>query len=135
MSTGEGPVQNTCTHAACCDQICAQKSTPLQEEAQVPDPAKALAQPDSPPICEDSILTSITEAPSDELEQIEEKSLTDENTLSDHKTICDIPEETYEPEQSYMTAPSLSANPEGFESLTPAVAVDKEKGHTFSTLP
>ena len=63
----------------------AQQSTPLQEEAQVPDPAEALAQPDSPPICEDSILTSIAEAPSDESEQIEEKSLTDKNTSSDHE--------------------------------------------------
>ena len=135
MSTGEGPARNTRARAARRDQTHAAQRSTLREEAQAPDPAEAPAQPDSPPVREDSVLTSIAEAPSEESEQVEEKSLTDENTSSDHETIRDIPEETYKPEQSYTTAPSLSADPEGFESSTPAVAIDKGKGRALSTPP
>jgi len=136
MSTGEGPAQNTHAQAVRCDQTHAHRNTPPQEEVQVPEPAEAPAQPDSPLVCEDSLLTSIAEAPTSvESEQIEERSLTDENALSDHKTIRDIPEETYEPEQSYTTAPSLSVDPKGLESLTPVVTVDKGKGRAVSTPP
>ena len=60
------------------------QNTPPWEEVQVPEPAKAPAQPDSLPICEDSLLTSIAEAPTSvESEQIEERLLTDENASSD----------------------------------------------------
>jgi len=53
--------------------------------------------------------------------------------LSDHRTIHDILEESYELEQSYTTAPSLSVDPEGFVSSTPAIVADKGKGRTVST--
>jgi len=133
MSTGEGPARNTRSRATRRDQTRANLSTPPREEALAPEPVEAPARHDSPPVREESVLTSIAEAPSDESEQFEEKSLTDENTSSDHETIRDIPEETYEPEQSYTTAPNLSADPEGFESSTPAVAEDKGKGRAFSS--
>ena len=92
------------------------------------------AQEDAPSVREESVLTLIAEPSSVESEQ-PERPPSEESSSNDHGTIRDIPEETYEPEQSYMTAPSLSADPEGFGSSTPAVAVDKGKGRAFSTPP
>jgi len=129
MSTGEGPARNTraSARAARREQMRARQSTPPREEAQAPEPPEAPAQPDTSLIIEESILTSVAEPSSVETEQSERSS--------DHGTIRDIPEETYEPDQSYTTAPSLSADPEGFVSSTPAVAADKGKGRAYSTPP
>ena len=135
MSTGEGPARNTRARTARRERARARQSSPPPEEARVPEPTEISAQHDAPPEREESILTSIAEPSSIKSEQLEETSPSEENPSSDHETIRDIPEETYEPEQSYTTAPSLSADPRGFESSTPTVALDKGKGRAFGTPP